>query len=190
VQTGTTTELNLGDYFRANNMRYSSVVAASADEMVKAYEATRCDVLTSDVSQLYAERLKLANPGDHLILPEVISKEPLAPAVRQGDDQWLNVVKWTLFAIINAEEIGIGSRSIDDAMKSDKPDVKRLVGTEGDFGEQLGLSKDWAARAIRLVGNYGEIFERNVGTRSHLGIPRGLNALWTNGGILYAPPIR
>jgi general L-amino acid transport system substrate-binding protein len=190
AQTGTTTELNLGDYFRTNNMRYSAVAAASADEMVKAYEAGRCDVLTSDVSQLYAERLKLASPGDHLILPEVISKEPLAPAVRQGDDQWLNLVKWTLFAIINAEEIGIGSRTIDDAMRSDKPDVKRLVGTEGDFGEQLGLSKDWAARAIRHVGNYSEIFERNVGSRSRLGIPRGLNALWTNGGILYAPPIR
>jgi len=190
TQTGTTTELNLGDYFRSNRMTYKVVALATAEERLKAYDSRQCDVLTSDVSQLYAERLKLAEPDLHIILPEVISKEPLGPVVRQGDDQWFNLVKWTLFAMINAEEIGISSHTIDEAMKSQNPDVRRLVGTEGDFGEQLGLSKDWAARIIRLVGNYGEIFERHIGTASRLGIPRGLNALWTSGGIQYAPPIR
>jgi general L-amino acid transport system substrate-binding protein len=190
TQTGTTTELNLGDYFRSNGMQYKVIPLTTADETLKAYRAGQCDVLTSDVSQLYAERLKLANASDHIILPEVISKEPLGPVVRQGDDQWFNLVKWTLFAMINAEEIGVSSQTIDEAIKSEKPDVRRLVGLEGDFGEQLGLSKDWAARIIRLVGNYGEVFERNVGVKSRLGIPRGLNALWTSGGILYAPPIR
>jgi len=190
TQTGTTTELNLADYFRANNMKYDLVAFASAADMVKAYDQRRCDVLTSDVSQLYAERLKLSDPDNHVILPEVISKEPLGPAVRQGDDQWLNVVKWTLFAMINAEEIGVGTKTLDDAMRSQKPEVKRLVGTEGSFGADLGLTSDWAARIIRLVGNYGEVFERNVGAASRLGIPRGLNAQWNNGGILYAPPIR
>jgi general L-amino acid transport system substrate-binding protein len=190
TQKGTTTELNLGDYFRSNHMTPKVVALTTAEETLKAYDSRQCEVLTSDVSQLYAERLKLADPGSHIILPEVISKEPLGPVVRQGDDQWFNLVKWTLFALIDAEEIGVSSQTIDDAMKSEKPDVMRLVGKEGDFGEQLGLSKDWAARIIRLVGNYGEIFERNVGVGSRLGIPRGLNALWTNGGIQYAPPIR
>jgi general L-amino acid transport system substrate-binding protein len=190
TQSGTTTELNLADYFRANTMPYDLVAFASAAEMVKAYDQRRCEVLTSDVSQLYAERLRLSDPDNHLILPEVISKEPLGPAVRQGDDQWLNIVKWTLFAMINAEEIGVGTRTIDEAMKSQKPDVKRLIGTEGNFGMELGLTNDWVVRIIRLVGNYGEVFERNVGAGSRLAIPRGLNALWNNGGILYAPPIR
>jgi general L-amino acid transport system substrate-binding protein len=142
------------------------------------------------VSQLHAERLKLANPDDHVILPEVISKEPLAPAVRQGDDQWFNIVKWTHFAMLNAEELGVSSTTLDEALRSEKPDVKRLVGTEGNYGEQLGLTKDWVVRIVRLVGNYGEVFERNVGTQSKLAIPRGINNLWTNGGIQYAPPIR
>ena len=190
TQTGTTTELNLSDYFRANNMALKVLVLGTAEESRKAYDDRKCDVLTSDVSQLYAERLKLVAPDSHIILPEVISKEPLGPAVRQGDDQWFNLVKWTLYSLINAEELGVKSATLDDAVKSQTPDIRRLVGTEGEFGKQLGLTKDWAARAVGAVGNYGEIYERNVGTQSGLSIPRGLNALWTQGGIQYAPPIR
>jgi general L-amino acid transport system substrate-binding protein len=189
-QSGTTTELNLADYFAANRMRYELVALPSADDTRKAYEAGRCAVLTSDISQLHAERLKLPKPEDHLILPDIISKEPLGPVVRQGDDQWFNIVKWVHFAMVNAEELGVDSKTIAQALISEKPDVKRLVGREGGFGEQLGLEKDWAARVLRLVGNYDEVFERNVGTGSRLGIPRGINNLWTNGGIQYAPPIR
>ena len=190
TQTGTTTELNVSDYFRARDVALKVLALDTAEESRKAYDDRKCDVLTSDVSQLYAERLKLAAPDSHIILPEVISKEPLGPVVRQGDDQWFNLVKWTLYALLNAEELGITSATVDEAVKSQNPDIRRLLGTEGEFGEQLGLSKDWAARAIRAVGNYGEIFERNVGTQSRLSIPRGLNALWTRGGIQYAPPVR
>ncbi|MGD9767097.1 MAG: amino acid ABC transporter substrate-binding protein [Pseudolabrys sp.] len=190
TQTGTTTELNLADYFRAHKMKYEVTAFATADETVKAYDSGRCDVFTTDVSQLYSEKLKLANQNDHVILPEIISKEPLGPVVRHGDDQWFDIVKWTLFAMLNAEELGISKSTLDEAMKSEKPDVRRFVGTEGNYGEQLGLTKDWAARIVRHVGNYGESFERNVGTGSRLGIARGLNNLWNNGGIQYAPPIR
>lgn len=190
TQAGTTTELNLSDYFHDNDMNLKVLTFATADEAVTAYDNRKCDVMTSDVSQLYALRLKLAAPDGHIILPEVISKEPLGPAVRQGDDQWLNLVKWTLYSLINAEELGVKSTTIDDAVKSSNPAIRRLIGTEGEFGEQLGLAKDWAARALRAVGNYGEVYERNLGTQSRLSIPRGLNALWTQGGIQYAPPIR
>ena len=190
VQSDTTTELNLDDYFRANNMKLETKKFGSVDDVFKAYASGQCDVLTSDVSQLYALRLKLDKPGDHVILADVISKEPLAPVVRQKDDDWLLLVKWTLFAMINAEELGIDSKTIGEAMKSKKPDVMRFVGTEGDYGENLDLTKDWAVRIIKHVGNYGEVFERNVGSGSKLGIPRGLNQLWNAGGILYAPPIR
>lgn len=190
AQSGTTSELNLADYFRANKIKYEVVAFGTADETVKAYDSGRCDVFTSDISQLYAEKLKLANANDHVILPEIISKEPLGTAVRHGDDQWFDIVKWVHFAMINAEELQVSSKTINDAMKSDKPDVKRLVGTEGNFGEQLGLSNNWAERIIRLVGNYGEVFERNVGSGSRLGIARGINNLWNKGGIQYAPPIR
>ena len=190
TQAGTTSELNLTDYFRANDMALKVLSLGTAEESLKAYDDRKCDVLTSDVSQLYAERLKLTAPDSHLILPEVISKEPLGPAVRQGDDQWFNLIKWTLYSLINAEELGVKSATIDDAVKSSNPNIRRLVGTDGEFGEQLGLAKDWAARAVRAVGNYGEIYERNVGTQSRLSIPRGLNALWTQGGIQYAPPVR
>jgi general L-amino acid transport system substrate-binding protein len=190
TQTGTTTELNLSDYFRVNDMDLKVLALATADETLKAYNERKCDVLTSDVSQLYAERLRLTAPDGHIILPEVISKEPLGPAVRQGDDQWFNLIKWTLYALINAEELRVTSKTIDDAVKSSNPDIRRLVGTEGEFGEQLGLTRDWAVRAVRAVGNYGEIYERNIGAQSELSIPRGLNALWTQGGIQYAPPIR
>jgi general L-amino acid transport system substrate-binding protein len=190
TQTGTTTELNLADYFGANDMALKVLALPTAEESLKAYDDRKCDVLTSDVSQLYAERLKLSAPDSHIILPEVISKEPLGPAVRQGDDQWFNLVKWTLYSLINAEELGVKSATIDDAVKSANPNIRRLVGTEGEFGAQLGVANDWAARAVRAVGNYGEIYERNVGTQSKLSIPRGLNALWTQGGIQYAPPVR
>ena len=190
TQTGTTTELNLADYFRANKMKYEVLALATADETIKAYDAGRCDVFTSDVSQLYAEKLKLTSTTDHIILPEVISKEPLSPVVRHGDDQWFDIVKWTHYAMINAEELGISQKTLDEALKSDKPDVRRVVGTEGNLGETLGLTKDWVVRIIKLVGNYGEVFERNVGASSKLGISRGLNNLWTKGGIQYAPPIR
>lgn len=190
AQAGTTTELNLADFFNANRMKYQAINERTADDSRKAYESGRCNVLTSDVSQLYAERLKLPNPNAHVILPDIISKEPLGPAVRQGDGQWFNIVKWTHYAMINAEELGVSSKTIDQAMKSEKPDVKRLIGTEGAYGTQIGLTPDWAARILRLVGNYEEVFERNVGIGSKLGIPRGINNLWTNGGIQYAPPIR
>jgi general L-amino acid transport system substrate-binding protein len=190
TQTGTTTELNLADYFRANKMKYEVLALATADETIKSYDAGRCDVFTTDVSQLYSEKLKLTNANDHIILPEVISKEPLGPVVRHGDDQWFDVVKWTHFAMINAEELGVSQKTLDEALKSDKPEVRRLVGTEGNMGEQLGLTKDWVVRIVKQVGNYGEVFERNVGSGSRLGIARGLNNLWTKGGIQYAPPIR
>ena len=190
VQQGTTTELNLADYFAASKMQLKTVTFATANEAVKAYDAGRCDAYTTDASALYAERLRVANPGDHIILPEIISKEPLGPAVRHGDDQWFDVVKWTLFAMINAEELNISSKTLDEAMKSTNPEIKRFVGTEGNFGEQLGLTKDWAARIIKHVGNYGDSFERNVGQGSPLKIERGLNKLWNKGGIQYAPPIR
>jgi len=190
LQQGTTTELNASDYFRAHNMRFKPVTFATANEAVKAYDAGRCDAYTTDASSLYSERLRLANPDDHMLLPEIISKEPLGPAVRQGDDQWFDVVKWTLFAMIDAEELGITSKNIDDMKASTNPDVRRLVGTEGNYGEQLGLTKDWAASIVKLVGNYGEVFERNVGLGSPLKIDRGLNRLWNKGGIQYAPPIR
>ena len=190
VQTGTTTEQNLADYFKANNMKYEVIAFATADETIKAYEAGRCDSFTTDVSQLYAQRLKLATPADHQVLPEVISKEPLGPLVRHGDDQWFDVVKWTLFALVNAEEYGITQKNVDEMLKSDKPDIKRMLGTDGNLGEQLGLTKDWVVRIVKAVGNYGESFERNVGAGSPLQISRGLNRLWNQGGIMYAPPIR
>ena len=190
VQQGTTTELNLADFFRAHNMQLKSVTFATANEAVKSYDAGRCDAYTTDASGLYSERLRLANSNDHIILPEIISKEPLGPVVRQGDDQWFTVVKWTLFAMMNAEELGITSKNIDEMLKSTNPDVKRFVGTEGNYGEQLGLTKDWAVRIVKLVGNYGEVFEANVGQGSPLKIDRGLNKMWNKGGVQYAPPIR
>jgi general L-amino acid transport system substrate-binding protein len=190
VGQGTTTELNLADYFRANKLQLKTATFATNDETVKAYEAGRCDVFTTDSSGLYGERLRFAKPDDHVVLPEIISKEPLGPSVRHGDDQWFDIVKWVHFAMLNAEEAGVASKGIDAALKSENPDVKKLVGTEGNYGEQFGLTKDWAVRIVRHVGNYGEVFERNVGQGSPLKIARGLNALWTKGGLQYAPPIR
>ncbi|MGA2287432.1 amino acid ABC transporter substrate-binding protein [Bradyrhizobium sp.] len=190
VQTGTTTEQNLADYFKSNNMKYEVIAFANDDEAIKAYESGRCDVFTTDVSGLYAERLKFANPAEHVVLPEVISKEPLGPMVRHGDDQWFDIVKWVLFAMVDAEELGITQKNLDDMAKSDKPELKRVFGTDGNLGEQLGLTKDWVFRIVKGVGNYGEAFDRNVGAGSKLGIARGLNQLWNKGGIQYAPPIR
>jgi general L-amino acid transport system substrate-binding protein len=190
VQTGTTTELNLADYFRTNRMLFVLVAAMTLDSAIKGYDSGQCNVLTADVSALFGIRLLLSKPDDHVILPDVISKEPLAPAVRQGDVQWFNVVKWVHFAMVDAEELGVTSKNIDGALKSDNPDVKRLVGVEGNYGEKMGLTTDWAARVIRIVGNYGEVYERTVGVGSPLAIPRGINQLWSKGGILYAPPIR
>ncbi len=191
TQTGTTTELNLADYFRANNMKYEVVAFEKADEVIQAYDSGRCDVFTTDQSGLYAERLKLKNPDENVVLPEIISKEPLGPVVRQGDDAWFNVVKWTYYALLNAEEAGVTSANVADMMaNSTDPGVRRMLGVEGDYGKAIGLENGWAANAIKAVGNYGEIFDRNVGPDTNLKISRGINALWNKGGIQYAPPIR
>lgn len=190
VQSGTTTEANLADYFTANNMAYEAIVAASPDESIASYAEGKCNVVTSDMSQLYALRLKLADPDEHIILPDAISKEPLGPAVRADDPQWATLAKWVYFALLDAEELGVASDNIDAALASAKPEVRRLVGLDGKFGEAMGLTNDWAVRIVRAVGNYGEIYERNLGVDSPLGIPRGMNQLWSRGGIQYAPPIR
>lgn len=191
IQAGTTTELNLADYFRSNGMKFTPITYSTSDESAKSMEAGRCDVLTSDQSQLYAQRNKLASPDDYVVLPEVISKEPLAPAVRRGDEDWLTVVKWSLFAMVNAEELGLTSANVEAQAKDSKnPDVRRLLGADGEFGKDLKLPKDWAVKIVKQVGNYGEVFERNVGMGSDLKIKRGLNALWNAGGLQYAPPVR
>jgi general L-amino acid transport system substrate-binding protein len=190
TQQGTTTELNLADFFRANNLKYEVVAFASSDETFKAYDAGRCDAFTTDASGLYAERLKASNPDDHIVLPEIISKEPLGPVVRHGDNQWRDLVSWTHFAMINAEEQGITKENAQQQLTSANPEVKRILGSEGKFGEAIGLTNDWAFRIIKHVGNYGEVFEKNVGQASRLKIQRGQNALWTKGGLQYAPPIR
>ena len=189
--TGTTTEANVEDFFREREMVFTPVKFGTIDEVVAAYEAGKCDSYTADQSQLYAIRLKLKAPDDHVILPDVISKEPLGPMVRQGDEQWVNIVRWTLFALINAEELDVTAAGVD-ALKasSKKPTVRRLLGLEGTFGVDIGLDADWAARAIKATGNYAEMFERNLGRGSKLGIQRGINALWSAGGLLYVPPVR
>ncbi len=190
VQQGTTTELNLADFFRAHNMKLEPVVFSTDDETVKAYDTGRCDAYTTDASGLFAERLKLAAPDDNVVLPEIISKEPLGPSVRKDDVQWFQIVQWTHYAMLNAEELGVTQANVDQMLKSDNPSIRRLLGVEGDFGAGLGLTNDWAYRIIKAVGNYGESFERNVGMGSPIKIKRGLNALWTQGGLQYAPPIR
>jgi general L-amino acid transport system substrate-binding protein len=190
TQTGTTTELNLADFFRSKNMKYEVVSFEKSDEVNKAYDSGRCDAMTTDASGLYAERLRLTNPADHIVLPEIISKEPLGPLVRQGDDPWFNVVKWTLFAMLNAEELGVTKANADEMLNSQNPEIRRLLGKEGKFGEGIGLSNAWAYQIVKHVGNYGESFERNVGQGSPLKIARGVNALWSKGGLQYAPPVR
>jgi general L-amino acid transport system substrate-binding protein len=190
VQTGTTTELNLADYFALHKMTYNLVAFEKEEEVEAAYSSGRCDALTTDASGLYSIRLTLQNPDEHIVLPEIISKEPLGPVVRQGDDQWFNIVKWTHFALLNAEEGGVTAANVDQMKSSPNQDVRRLLGVDGTFGEGIGLGNDWAYNMIKQMGNYGEIFDRNIGAGSKLQIARGLNALWSKGGIQYAPPIR
>jgi general L-amino acid transport system substrate-binding protein len=191
VQTGTTTELNLADYFRANNMSFSPVNFERPDEARTAYEQGRCDVYTTDKSGLYAQRTGLANPADHIILPETISKEPLGPVVRHGDNEWGDVVRWTLYAMVEAEDLGVSSANVDDQKASStNPEVRRLLGVEDEMGKDLGVPADWGYQIVKQVGNYGEAFERNLGTSTPLKIDRGLNAQWKDGGLQYAMPIR
>ncbi|HZP21221.1 MAG TPA: amino acid ABC transporter substrate-binding protein [Bauldia sp.] len=190
VQTGTTTELNLADFYKVNKMDYKPVVFKELPETEQAYESGRCDAYTTDASGLYSTRLKFSNPDEHIVLPEIISKEPLGPVVRQGDDAWFNVVRWTYFALLNAEEAGVTQANVDEMKNSPNQDVRRLLGVDGEFGKGIGLDNAWAYNIIKGVGNYGEIFDRNVGAGSPLKIARGLNALWTKGGLQYAPPIR
>jgi general L-amino acid transport system substrate-binding protein len=190
VQQGTTTELNLADYFRANNMKLEAVVFATDEEATKAYDSGRCDAYTTDASGLYSERLKMSKPDDHIVLPEIISKEPLGPSVRKDDVAWFQIVQWAHYALLSAEEYGVTQANVDEMLKSPNPNIRRLLGVEGDYGKSLGLTNDWAYRMIKAVGNYGEMFERNVGMGSPIKIKRGLNALWDKGGLQYAPPIR
>jgi general L-amino acid transport system substrate-binding protein len=190
IESGTTTELNAADYFAANKLEFNTVVFVDQDEVVKAYEDGRCDVYTTDSSALAAERSKFADPSAHVILPEIISKEPLGPVVRQGDDGFFNIARWTYFALLEAEELGVSSANVDEMLASDNPAIKRLLGVEGDFGTPLGLTKDWAYQIIKLVGNYAEVYEKHVGPNTPIGLARGLNALWKDGGIQYSPPIR
>ena len=190
IQTGTTTELNLADYFHANGMKYEAVTIETNDEARQNYTSGRCDVYTTDASGLAATRSTFSDPQNHIILPEIISKEPLGPATRQGDDQWSDIVTWVLNATITAEEKGITQANVDKMKSSKDPEVLRLLGVEGSQGKELGLSNDWAYNIIKSVGNYGEIFERNIGVNTPIGLPRGLNALWTKGGLQYSPPFR
>ncbi|MFO7909826.1 MAG: amino acid ABC transporter substrate-binding protein [Halomonas sp.] len=190
VQAGTTTELNLADYFRANDMEFDPIVFDTSEQTVGGYQAGRCDVLTSDTSQLAALRIQLDDPDSSVVLSDVISKEPLGPSVRQGDDQWFNIVKWSLSAMLNAEEYGISSENVDDMMASEDPNIARLLGQDGNYGEGMGLEADWAYNIISQVGNYAQSYDRNVGMDSPLQIERGVNALWIDGGVQYAPPIR
>ncbi len=191
TQTGTTTELNLADYFRTNKLEYKLVSFEKETEVVKTYDNGGCDAITTDASGLYAERLQLVKPDDHVVLPEIISKEPLGPMVRQGDDAWFNVVKWTYFALVAAEEAGVNSKNVDEMLaKTENPEIKRLLGKDGNFGTDIGLTNAWALQIVKLVGNYGEVFDRNVGVDTPLKISRGINALWSKGGLQYAPPIR
>jgi general L-amino acid transport system substrate-binding protein len=190
TQQGTTTELNLADFFRSNNIKYEVVAFATADETFKAYTSGRCDAFTTDGSALFAERLRASNPDEHVVLPEIISKEPFGLVVRHGDNQWGDLVRWVHFAMLNAEELGVTKANVDQMTKSDNPEIKRLLGTEGKYGEATGLTNDWGVRIVKHMGNYGEIFERNIGEGSPLKIKRGLNALWNKGGLQYGIPIR
>lgn len=190
IQAGTTTELNLTDYFKANKMEYKPITYDTSAQTIEGFEAGRCDALTSDASQLYGLRTTLKDPNSAIVLPEIISKEPLGPVVRQGDDTWFNIVRWSLIAMLNAEELGITSKNVDAMLKSPNPDVQRLLGVTGDLGKNMGLDPKWAYNIIKQVGNYGESFDRNVGKGSPLKIDRGLNALWKDGGLQYGAPIR
>ncbi|MBB4065781.1 amino acid ABC transporter substrate-binding protein [Gellertiella hungarica] len=190
TETGTTTEQNMADYFGANGIKYSVITFERPDQTIQAFSTGRCDVYTTDASALYAQRLALTDPDNYVVLPEVISKEPLGPAVRQGDDQWFKIVRWTLFALIEAEEIGITKDSVASLMEKGTATQKRFLGVDGEAGKELGLDMKWAGQAVAAVGNYGEMFERNLGTSSALKIDRGLNNLWNKGGLIYSPPAR
>ena len=190
TNTGTTTELNITDFFKANGMSFELVTFEKADEVVAAYDAGRCDVYTTDRSGLAAQRTKFKDPAAHVVLPEIISKEPLGPVVRQGDDQWFNIVKWVHFAMLNAEELGVSSANVEEMKGSDNPSVKRLLGVDSTFGEGIGIGNDWVANIVAQVGNYGEVYEKNLGLDTPLKLDRGVNALWSQGGLQYAPPIR
>ncbi|WP_373355671.1 amino acid ABC transporter substrate-binding protein [Pseudoroseicyclus sp. CXY001] len=191
IQTGTTTELNLADFFRVNNINYEPVPIETNAEAQQQYLAGACDVYTTDASGLAATRATFENPGDHVILPEIISKEPLGPLVRHGDNDWGDIARWTLNALIAAEEYGVTSANVEELSQgTDNPEINRLLGTEGDLGAMLGLEADWAKNAIAAVGNYGELFEQNIGESTPIGLARGLNAQWTEGGLLYSPPFR
>ena len=190
IQAGTTTELNLADYFKANDMKYKAITYDTSDQTRNGFESGRCDVLTSDASQLYSIRTTLKKPSSAMVLPEIISKEPLGPVVRQGDDAWFNVVRWSFVAMLNAEELGVTSKNAKKMKKSKNPSIQRLLGVNGKTGENLGLSSDWAYNIVSQVGNYAQSFERNVGKDSPLKISRGQNALWKDGGLHYGPPIR
>lgn len=190
IESGTTTELNAADYFASNKIEFNPVVFVDKDEVLKAYDDGRCDVLTSDASQLASDRTKFAVPADHVLLPEIISKEPLGPSVRQGDDRWFNIARWTYYALLEAEELGVTQANVDEMLGSDNPSIKRLLGVEGDFGTPIGLTKDWAYQIVKLIGNYGESYDRNLGPSTAIGLQRGINALWNAGGIQYSPPIR
>ena len=190
TQTGTTTELNVADYFRAQGMKYTVVAFEKYDEVVAAYEAGRCDVYTTDRSGLAAARAKLQNADDHVVLPEIISKEPLGPLVRAGDSEWADIARWTLNCMINAEEYGITSENVDEMADSNDPNIQRILGAADGLGSKIGLPDDFCAKAVKAVGNYGESYERNVGPDTPLQLDRGLNALWSDGGVLYAPPMR
>ena len=190
VNQGTTTEQNVADYFRSHRMKYELVTFASSEETLAAYAAGRCDAYSTDLSGIYAQRLKLPDAGKHVTLPEMISKEPLGPAVREGDDQWAGIVRWTHYAMLNAEELGVTKANVDAMKDADNPEIRRLLGTEGDLGTALGLNADWADQIIRQVGNYGEVYARDLGEGSPLKIPRGMNALWRDGGLQYAAPVR
>ncbi|QHB34176.1 amino acid ABC transporter substrate-binding protein [Yersinia canariae] len=191
IQAGTDTELNVADYFKANKMQYTPVTFDRSDESAKALDSGRCDTLASDQSQLYALRIKLGKPDDFIVLPEVISKEPLGPVVRRGDEDWFAIVRWTLFAMLNAEEMGVTSKNVEElAAKPTTPDMAHLLGHEGNYGKDLKVPNDWVVKIVKQVGNYGESFDRNVGMGSELKIKRGQNALWNNGGLQYAPPVR
>ncbi|MFN0192349.1 MAG: amino acid ABC transporter substrate-binding protein [Aestuariivirga sp.] len=189
--SGTTTQANVEDFFREKQMTFTPVMFDKIGDLVKAFDEGQCDTYTADLSQLYAVRLQLANPDDSSVLPDAVSKEPLGPAVRQGDDQWFNIVRWTLFALVNGEELDVRASEADRLKtESTSPAIRRLLGVEGTFGADMGLDPDWAVRAIKAAGHYGEIFERNLGQGSSLKIERGMNALWNGGGLLYAPPVR
>lgn len=190
VPQGTTSELNVADYARTNGLKFETVAFADLDPIIQALEAGRCDAYSTDASQLYTSRFKFAKPDDYVVLPDIISKEPLGSWVKRGDEQWFMIVRWTLMALLNAEELGITQANVDEMLKSTNPDVRRLLGVEGNFGEQLGLTKDWAYRIVKKIGNYGESFERHLGQGSKMKMQRGLNALWSKGGIQYAGPVR